>query len=203
MNQNIDMDVVNLARGSQVALNRIYGQHTRINPRQYVPNMYPPQQIQGPMEDYYNQPEVGPQHLQSQPLVNTVVRLPDGRVVDLEERYRQSEGIAPTPGTSLPQYKNFDIPQYEQGRNAPSDRNQGSPRLSFEETVLKELKDIKKVLNKLLRLSTNDIVPSGPAKPRAPRQPKEKVETKNEDNSGFDELPSGLSCPDFKSSDSE
>jgi hypothetical protein len=159
-----DQDITLLALQAQMGLNKIYQQKlpNRIDPRQflygnhqpmpqhynpaYAPQPYNPQ----PMPQYgntgvedYGIPSNVPVQTSQLPLV---MRQPDGTIVDLS----QAPSVEGQVANNMSSIQSFNIPDYSKHVTPNTTHIESDSTL---EIILKELKSLKKAINKLIRES--------------------------------------------------
>lgn len=161
-----DLDVAVLAAQTNGSMNQIYkGQPprgTRLDVRQFVhpeqhqrfqqpPQQnfnYPPQQNYGgmPSNNGYDVPESIPmQQIQAIPMV---IRGRDGQLIDLNQVISGEQPSQPINNSNVESFQGFQMPNYG------NDNSKGKTKTNQEhpfETILKEIKSLKKSVNKLIR----------------------------------------------------
>jgi len=167
---NEDVDIALLAHQSNMGLNQIYQtrQPQRIDPRQFLNNNYGGQQGRpnfnpaypqqqpyfpqvGGVEEYGLPSQIAPQTSQ----LPLVMRDRDGNVIDLSQTPSvMSEGQTYPPHQQQPNGMNdvrgFQIPDYSK-YNKPGNNHVDEAEESTLEIILKEIKSLKKAVNKLIR----------------------------------------------------
>jgi len=140
-----DQDVALLAHQANIGLNHIYQKNMpgRIDPRQFL--NYPQQQFHqqnvGGVEEYGLPGAIPANHAQ----LPMIMRTADGKVINLAELV---EGGQPSTQQPSGNPNTFQIPNYSnyQSGNIPKIET-----ISDVELILKEIKSMKKVINKLIR----------------------------------------------------
>lgn len=168
-----DQDITLLALQAQMGLNNIYQQKlpNRIDPRQLLrgngypqPN-YPPQgypQYNPPMPQQYGNTGVDDYGIPSEvpaqaPQLPLVMRQADGSMVDLTQA-PSIEGQIPSQ-TGIGNVQSFQMPDYSKYNNATPNTEVSESSL---EVILKEIKSLKKAINKLIRESEKSKLLSVP-----------------------------------------
>jgi len=156
-----DLDIALLAHQSQIGLNHIYQTRMppRIDPRQFMyPNQGYPQQNY-PQQGYpqHNQPQqsyggndeygvpgaVPVQQVQ----LPMIMRQPDGTIVDLSTTPSVAQTYGPVNNGGMNNIQGFSIPDYSK-YNQPTVSEDTESTLDI---ILREIKSLKKAINKLIR----------------------------------------------------
>lgn len=164
---NEDVDIALLAHQANMGLNQIYQtpQRQRVDPRQFLNNnygvpqsrpnfnpAYAPQQQQyypqaGGVEEYGLPSQIAPQTSQ----LPLMMRDKDGNIIDLsqtpsgmaEQPYQQPNGMNDVKGFQIPDYSKYT-------KSAPSQYQEKESESTLD-IILREIKSLKKAVNKLIR----------------------------------------------------
>ncbi len=175
-----DLDVAILAAQTNGAMNQIYkGQPprgTRLDVRQYVhPNQHPnfqhnpqPTQYHPPQQNYggaYSNDAVDeyglPKSIPVQPIqaIPMVIRGRDGQLIDLNQVISHDPAHIPPPHSNVESFQGFQMPNYGDDGSRNTKGKQKTTEHPFE-TILKEIKSLKKSVNKLIRELESSRLPS-------------------------------------------
>lgn len=153
-----DLDAAILAAQTNGAMKQWYGpQRSRIDPRQFVGHHppqqnygYPPQQNHGGynpnIADGYDVPQTVPaQQIRTLPMV---IRGKDGKLIDLNQVLEPQEQSQPQ--SNVESFQGFQMPNYSDDSSSRSKKKNIQQEHPFD-VILKEIKSLKKSVNKLIR----------------------------------------------------
>ena len=185
METNDNIDIAALAHQSNLWLNHKQIRDGRIDPRRFLnpnqPAQYPPQFQPQPPPYYppnpYQQPYYPPQNFnnggvneyglpESIPANNTqlplIMRDKDGNPIDLMQAPSVAGQIQPQQYPSpinhgMQNVQGFQMPDYSKYNTVQPEK--GSPPESTLDIILREIKSLKKAVNKLIRVSEQSKLP--------------------------------------------
>lgn len=171
-----DMDAAILAAQTNGAMNQWYGpqQRGRIDPRQFINHgQRPPQQQYHPQPNYNypTQPHYGnnevdeyglprsipAQQIQTLPMV---VRGRDGKLIDLNEVLNEPVPGYQPPTSNIESYQGFNVPNYSD--DDKSSKKKSGPQEHPFDIIMKEIKSLKRSVNKLIREIESSKVVNNP-----------------------------------------
>lgn len=163
MNHNEDMDAAILAAQTNGALNQWYGpqhQRPRIDPRQFINGgnnrapqyhhpqnfNHPPQHNNGGFDEYGLPQSIPAQPIQALPMV---MRGRDGKLIDLNQVLNLQDS-SPSYSQNVENFQGFDVPDYSDN-NSKNSKKKNVPQEHPFDIILKEIKSLKRSVNKLIR----------------------------------------------------